>query len=47
MLNIFGKKMIVIANVFQKLQTVKDLVKKFSRKRRFRISFDNQNVYGC
>ena len=46
-LNIFEKKMIVLANVFRKLQTVKDLVKKLSRKYRFKISFDNQNVNGC
>ena len=46
-LNIFGKKMIVIANVFPKLQTVKEFVKKLARKRRFRNSFDSQNVNGC
>ena len=44
-LNIFEKKM--IANVFPKLQTVKDLVKPLSRKSRFRTSFDSQDVNGC
>ena len=42
-LNIFEKKMIAIGNVSQKLQTVKDFVKKLPRKCRFRISFDNEN----
>ena len=36
--------MIVIANVFPKLQSVKDLVKPLSRKRHFRTSFDSQRV---
>ena len=39
--------MIVIANVFPELHTVKDLVKPLSRKRRFRTSFDSQRVNGC
>ena len=39
--------MLAIGNVFAKLQTVKDLVKKLSRKRCFRISLDNQNVDFC
>ena len=47
MLNIFKKKMIAIANVFPKLQTAKDLIKKLSTKRRFRTSFKSQNVNGC
>ena len=46
-LNIFEKKMTVIANVFPKLQTVKDLVKPLSRKPRFTTSFDSQRVNGC
>ena len=46
-LTIFEKKMIVIINVFPKLQTVKDLVKPLSRKRCFRTSFDSQHVNGC
>ena len=36
--------MIVIANVFPKLQTVKDLVRPLSKKRRFRTCFDSQHV---
>ena len=39
--------MIVVANVFPKLQTVKDLVKRLSRKHHFRTSFDSQRVNGC
>ena len=39
--------MIVIANVFQKWQTVEDVVKPLSIKRRFRTSFDSQRVNGC
>ena len=45
-LNIFKKKKIVIANVFWKLQTVKDLVRQLSKKRRLRTSFDSQHVKG-
>ena len=45
-LKIFLKKMIVIANVFPKLQTVNDLVKPLSRKRSFRTSFGSQHVKG-
>ena len=45
-LNIFKKKMNVIANVFPKLQTVKNLVKPLSRKCRFRTSFVSQRVHG-
>ena len=33
--------MIVIANVFSKLETVKDYVRQLSKKRRFRTSFDS------
>ena len=36
--------MIVIVNVFPKLQTVKILVRPLSKKRRFRIRFDSQRV---
>ena len=39
--------MVVIANVFRRLQIVKDLVKPLSRKRRFTTSFDSQRVNGC
>ena len=40
----FEKKMIVIANLFPKLETVKILVRAFSKKRRFRKRFDSQHV---
>ena len=40
------KKRIVIANVFPKLPTIKDLVRPLSKKRRFRTSFDSQHVKG-
>ena len=43
----FQKKMIVIGNVFSKLQTVKGLVKPLSRKRRFQTSFNSQDVNVC
>ena len=46
-LSIFEKNMLVIANVFLKLQTVEDLVKKLSWKRCFRTSFDIQHVNWC
>ena len=45
--NLGKKKMIVIANVFPKPQTVKDLVKALSWNRRFVTSFDSQQVNGC
>ena len=38
--------MIVIADVFPKLQTVKDLVRPLTIKRCFRTSFDSQHVKG-
>ena len=38
--------MIVIANVYPKLQTVKDLVRALSKKRRFTMPFDSQQVKG-
>ena len=43
-LNILGKKMIVIVDVFWKLQTVKNLLKPLSRNHRFRTSFNSQRV---
>ena len=46
-LNIFKKKMIMIANAFLKLHTVKDLFKPLSRMRPCRTSFDRQRVNGC
>ena len=36
--------MIVIATLFRKLRTVKDLVRPHFKKQRFRNSFDNQHV---
>ena len=44
--NISEKKMIGIAYVFPKLQTVKGFVKPLLRKRRLRVSFDSQRVNG-
>ena len=41
---ILKEKMIVIANVFLKLQTVKTFVRPLSKKRRFRTRFDGQHV---
>ena len=38
--------MIAIANVFPKLQTVKEFVRSLSRKRRFRTPFDSQHIKG-
>ena len=38
--------MIVVDNVLPKLQTVKDLVRPLSKKRRFRTLFDSQHVQG-
>ena len=40
------KKKVVIANVLPLLQTVKYLVRPLSKKRRFRTSFDSENVKG-
>ena len=45
-LKLFQKKKIVIANIFPKLQTVKDFVRPISKKRSFRISFHSQHVKG-
>ena len=42
----FEEKMIVIANVFLKLQTVKYLVRPISKKPNFRTRFDSQHVKG-
>ena len=42
-LYILKEKMIVIANVFPKLQTVKNLIRPLSKKRRFRTRFDSQH----
>ena len=43
-LNILKKRMIVIANVFKKVETVKILIRPLSEKRRFRTRFDSQHV---
>ena len=43
-LNILKYKMIVIANVFPKLQTVKIFVRPLSKKRCFRTRFDSEHV---
>ena len=40
----FGKEMMVIANVFLKLQTVKILVRALCKMGRFRKRFDSQHV---
>ena len=45
-LNIIKKKMVVRANVFRKLQNVKDLFRLLTKKRCFRRSFDTQHVKG-
>ena len=45
-LNVLKKKMIVIANLFRKLQTVKDWVRPLFKKHRVRNSFDSQHVKG-
>ena len=45
-LKILKRKMIAIANIFSKLQTVKMLVKPLSKKLRFRTSFDSQHLKG-
>ena len=43
-LNIFKKRMIVKANEFPNLQTVKNLLRDLSKKRRFGTRFDSQHV---
>ena len=43
-LNILKEKMILIANVFSKLQTVKMFVRKLSQEDRFRTGFGSQHV---
>ena len=42
--NILKSKMMVIANAFPKLQTVKNFVRPFCKKRRFGTRFDSQHV---
>ena len=43
-LNVFKKKMTVPTNISPILQTVKDLVRPVTKKRRFRTYFDSQHV---
>ena len=43
-LNILEEKIVAIANVLMKLETVKNFVRTFSKKRRYTIRFDSQNV---
>ena len=45
-LNILKKKMIVIASLFRKLQTVKELVRPLFKKHRSRTPFESQNGKG-
>ena len=41
-----NKKLILIATLFRKLQTVKDLVRPLFKKHRFRTPLDSQHVKG-
>ena len=43
-LNICKKKMLVVANMFPKLQTVKNFVTPLCKKRRFRTRLDSQHA---
>ena len=43
-LNVLKEKMIVIANVFPKFQTVKNFLRPLFKKSRFRTRFDSQHV---
>ena len=43
-LNILKKKMVVTTTLFQKLPTVKDLIRQLSKKHCFRTPFDSQHV---
>ena len=43
-LNILKEKMIVIGNIFQKLHSVKNLLRPLSKKRRFKTRFDSQHA---
>ena len=44
--NILNKKMTLIAYVFPKLQTAKDVVRQMPKRAHFRISFGNKHVTG-
>ena len=46
MFNILKEKMIVIATLFRKLQTVKDFASAISKKHRFRTPFDSKHGKG-
>ena len=46
-LNILRKNVMVIANIFQKLQTLKNLVRPFCKKRRFGTRSYSQDVKVC
>ena len=45
-LNILKKNMTLIANVFRKLRTARDVVRQMSKKALFRTIFDSQDVKG-
>ena len=45
-LNILKKKMILIATLFRKLQTVKEFVRPLFKKHPFRNPFDSQHIKG-
>ena len=45
-LNNLKKEKVVIANIFPKLQNLKDFVRQHSKKRTFRSSFESQHVKG-
>ena len=45
-LNILKKKIVVITTLFQKSQSVKDLIRPLSKKHRFRTPFDSHHVKG-
>ena len=46
-LHVSQKKMSLIAYVFPKLETAKDVVSEMSKKQRFRAPFDSQHPKGC
>ena len=45
-LNILKEKIILIATLFRKLHTVKELVRPLFKKHQFRNSFENQDIKG-
>ena len=46
-LNILNQNMTLIAFVFPRLRTAKDVVRKMVKKPRFRTPFDSQHTKGC